>query len=105
MRGRQNHSACGQMCIHELLEQTHAVRIQIRDRLVEYPQACLREKNSRNGDTTLLTRGQRADRKIRTVENLQTLEYDKDVGGADLTPNTDPKLQVFERGQIGFQRV
>src|SRR4051812_39577133 len=105
MRGCRNHSPRDQMCIHELLEQVHTVRIQIRDRFIEYPQVCLRQKNSRNGDTTLLARGKRADRKIRTVGNLQTLEYDMDVGGADLTPHAHPKLKVFERGEIGFERV
>ncbi len=105
MRGRQDHAARLQVLTHHLLEQRNARRVQVGDGFIQYPQRTGAEQDSRNGDTSLLARRQRANGQPGTVWDLQPDQRRVPLLRAEGVPNANTELQVLERRQVGLQRV
>lgn len=102
---RQDHPSLFDMVRHALLEERDTRGVEIRDRLVEYPERRTGEQDSRDGHASLLSGRQSPHGKVGAVRDLQSCERPVDLRHANVAANRDTEPQVLPRAQVLFQCI
>ena len=97
---RQDHPSLFDMVRHALLEERDTRGVEIRDRLVEYPERRTGEQDSRDGHASLLSGRQSPHGKVGAVRDLQSCERPVDLRHANVAANRDTEPQVLPRAQV-----